>query len=55
VQHAWLKRSGIGFGARYYTRQPGYLLGTFSIAAYDPMDVGIFYRMEHLGWRVKRL
>jgi hypothetical protein len=36
-------------------RQPGYLLDTFSIAEYDPMDAAIFYRWGHLGWRVKRL
>jgi len=35
---------GLGVGARYYMRQPGDLLDTFSIAAHDPMDAAIFYR-----------
>ncbi|HEY6767386.1 MAG TPA: hypothetical protein VI386_21715 [Candidatus Sulfotelmatobacter sp.] len=33
---------GLGFGARYYTRQSGDLLDTFSIAAYDLTGAAIF-------------
>jgi hypothetical protein len=42
VQHGWLRGVGLGFGARYYTRQSGDLLDTFSIAAYDLTDAAIF-------------
>jgi hypothetical protein len=39
----------LGFGARYYTDQPGDLLDTFSIPAYGLVDASIFYRRRHLG------
>jgi iron complex outermembrane receptor protein len=52
LQHGWLRGVGLGFGARYYTRQSGDLLDTFSIPAYGLMDASIFYRRGHLGWQV---
>jgi len=42
---------GFGFGARYYTDQPGDLLDTFSIPAYGLVDASICYRRRHLGWQ----
>jgi iron complex outermembrane recepter protein len=52
LQHGWLTGVGLGFGARYYTRQSGDLLDTFSIPAYGLMDASIFYRRGHLGWQL---
>ena len=52
LQHGWLKGVGLGFGARHDTRQSGDLLDTFSNVAYDPIDIAIFCRWGHLGWKV---
>jgi iron complex outermembrane recepter protein len=52
LQHGWLRGVGLGFGARYYSRQSGDLLNTFSIPAYGLMDTSIFYRRGHLGWQL---
>jgi iron complex outermembrane recepter protein len=47
-----LRGVGLGFGARYYTKQSGDLLDTFSLPAYGLTDASIFYRRGRLGWQV---
>jgi iron complex outermembrane receptor protein len=52
LRQGWLTGVGLGFGARYYTRQSGDLLNTFSIPAYGLADASIFYRRGHLRWQL---
>jgi len=52
LQRGWLKGVGLGFGERYYTKQSGDLLDTFSLPAYGLTDASIFYRRGRLGWQV---
>jgi hypothetical protein len=45
VAAEWMVRGvGLGFGARYYTDQPGDLLDTLSLPAYCLIDTSLFYR-----------
>jgi len=52
LRGGWLRGVGLGFGARYYTKQSGDLLDTFSLPAYGLTDASIFYRRGRLGWQV---
>jgi len=52
LPHGLLRGVGFGFGARYYTKQSGDLLDTFSLPAYGLIDASIFYRRGRLGWQL---